>query len=284
VHATYAQHLPQIDTDVAWHCGNLLQPGVAESIVARVRPTHLLHLAWYAVPGKFWDSPQNLLWLRASIELALAFVEHGGARMVATGTCAEYDCRYGYLSEDLTPIMPRTAYAQSKDACRRALEVLQGHGRLQLAWGRVFYLYGPHEPAGRLVSSVASALAHGNPVPCTEGSQLRDYTHVEDIANALVTLLEHDRSGIFNIGSGIAVTVHDLVRQLAVEFGAQSLVRFGALPSHVDEPAMIVADNRRLLSLGWKPHFSLTAGLAHTAAWWRAQCGATTGKLKQERL
>ena len=53
-------------------------------------PTHLLHLAWYAEPGLFWRSPENLRWVEASLRLLRAFAEHGGQRAVMAGSCAEY--------------------------------------------------------------------------------------------------------------------------------------------------------------------------------------------------
>ena len=59
--------------------------------VQRVKADHLLHLAWYAEPGKFWNAPENLDWVAASIRLVREFSNAGGHRVVVAGSCAEYD-------------------------------------------------------------------------------------------------------------------------------------------------------------------------------------------------
>ena len=51
----------------------------------------------------------------------------------------------------------------------------------ELAWGRIFFLYGPGEPDGRLVPAVGRALLAGEPVPTTRGEQMRDFMHVDDV-------------------------------------------------------------------------------------------------------
>ena len=56
-----------------------------------LRPSHLLHFAWYVTPGKFWTSPENIDWLQASLDLVTSFLDCGGERSVIAGTCAEYD-------------------------------------------------------------------------------------------------------------------------------------------------------------------------------------------------
>ena len=69
---------------------DLLEPGAAERADrASCRPTHLLHLAWYAEPGEYWTSPENLDWVEASLRLLRAFERRAGA--VFAGTCAEYE-------------------------------------------------------------------------------------------------------------------------------------------------------------------------------------------------
>ena len=52
---------------VIWHNSDLLSPGSPVRLVAKIEPEYLLHLAWYAVPGKFWESAENTEWVRASL-------------------------------------------------------------------------------------------------------------------------------------------------------------------------------------------------------------------------
>ena len=118
---------------------DLLAPGLAEALVREVRPTHLLHLAWYAEHHAYWTAPQNLDWVGASLRLVRAFAEQGGTRAVLAGTCAEYDWTQGVCVEGATPIRPRGLYGVAKDAVRRVVEAFAAGAGLSAAWGRIFF-------------------------------------------------------------------------------------------------------------------------------------------------
>lgn len=257
-------------SDVAWHVVDLFDVTQVAPTLARVRPTHLLHLAWETTPGSYWTSPENLGWVRASLALAEAFVRAGGQRFVAAGTCAEYDWRYGYCTEGLTPTTPVTLYGAAKHATQSVIAAYAATASLSWAWGRVFFLYGPDEPVPRLVPSVARALVRGDPAACSHGRQVRDFLHVQDVADAFVALLGSDVSGAVNIGSGEPVTIARVVELLASAARRPDLVRLGALPARADEPPVLVPDVKRLRTeVGWAPKYTLERGLEETLAFWR---------------
>ena len=83
-------------------------------LLTEVAPTHLLHFAWYAEPGKYQQSAENARWREAGGELLRAFAASGGRRAVFAGTCFEYDLAYGECYERLTPCAPATPYGASK--------------------------------------------------------------------------------------------------------------------------------------------------------------------------
>ncbi|HEX8723371.1 MAG TPA: NAD(P)-dependent oxidoreductase [Pyrinomonadaceae bacterium] len=259
----------------AWHECDLLRPGAPAELAERVRPTHLLHLAWEATPGKFWTAPENLDWTRASMELLGGFARAGGRRVVAAGTCAEYDwAGDGLCSESSTRLAPATLYGVCKNALREVLEAYARRSGLSAAWGRLFFLYGPHEYPERFVPSVVRGLLRGERVPCSHGAQVRDFLHAEDAASAFVALLESGAEGAFNVASGEAVALREVVRLVSEHLGAHGLVDFGALPAPPGEPAVLAADTRRLRAeAGWSPRRGLAEGLAQTAEWWRAREG-----------
>jgi nucleoside-diphosphate-sugar epimerase len=238
---------------------------------ARVRPTHLLHLAWYAEPGKYWTSLENYRWVSASVEVARMFREHGGQRMIATGTCAEYDSAFPVCREDETPLRPATPYGIAKDATRRLLESYAQQSGLSLAWARIFFLYGPGERTERLVPAVIRPLLRGEDAACTEGRQVRDFLHVRDVAAALVDTLLSDVIGAVNIASGEGIPVRQLVTEIATEIGGTGQPRFGSIPPR-DEPPSIVADVTRLRhAVGFQPRFRRDEGLRDAIRWWRQQ-------------
>jgi nucleoside-diphosphate-sugar epimerase len=239
--------------------------------LTRVRPTHLLHLAWYAEPGKYWTSLENYRWVSASVELARLFREHGGQRMVATGTCAEYDSAFPICSEDETPLRPTTPYGVAKDATRRLLEAYAQQSGLSLAWARIFFLYGPGERTERLVPAVIRPLLRGEDAACTEGRQVRDFLHVRDVAAALVHTLLSEVTGAVNIASGDGIPVRQLVTEIANEIGGTGQPRFGSMPPR-DEPPSIVAEVTRLRdAVGFTPRLKRDEGLRDTIRWWRQQ-------------
>ncbi len=262
---------------VLWHPADLLDPRGIARLLADVRPTHLMHLAWYADPRDYRTSPENLAWCQAGIELVRRFVESGGRRAVFAGTCFEYDPRYGYCSEGLTPEASSTLYAACKNSLRQVTAKYAADVGLSAAWARVFYLYGPFEPPSRLVPSVILSLLKGARAACTDGRQLRDFLHVEDVASALAIILDSSVEGSVNIGSEEPVSIRAIVEIIARQLDASGRVDFGARqPAPTDAP-VVIADVRRLRDeVGWTPRFSLNDGLATTIDWWRARLAAGT--------
>jgi nucleoside-diphosphate-sugar epimerase len=271
-HAHGAADLPA-DEDVVWHVADLLDPASASDLVDRVRPTDLLHLAWYAEPGRFWTSPENERWLAASRVLLGAFAAAGGRRAVVAGTCAEYDWSPGGVCrEDVTPLRPATPYGRAKAALHADVARSYGQaGMPTLGWGRIFFLYGPGEHPDRLVSSVIGALLDGRPAPCSHGRQVRDFLHVADVAAAFVALLDAGHvNGAVNIASGRPVTIADLVGLIGRACDRPDLIELGAIPARPDEPPVLVADVERLRTdVGFVSDHSLADGIASTVDWWR---------------
>jgi hypothetical protein len=84
-------------SDVTWHQCDLLNGRQTEALLGQIRPSHLLHTAWYVAPGKFWSAPENLLWVQASLTLMLAFQAVGGQGWPKAGDAGDGRriCRVG---------------------------------------------------------------------------------------------------------------------------------------------------------------------------------------------
>lgn len=233
VHATSRGPAPAwLPAEVRWHAVDLLAPDGPRRLVEETVPEAVLHLAWEATPGRFWVSPLNLDWVGATLRLALSLAESGECRrLVGAGTCAEYDWTAGWCVEGVTHLAPTTLYAASKDATRRVLETYGDQVGLEVAWGRVFFLYGPHEHPDRLVSSVARRLLAGERAPTSHGRQRRDFMHVSDVAGALsALLLAEGVTGAVNIAGGRPVAVADVIGTVADEAGRPDLVGWDEVP------------------------------------------------------
>ena len=270
VHAVSSRAAGVTTSGIHWHQADLLEAHESASLVLEVRPTHLLHLAWHAVPGKYWSSTENIRWVRASLSLLQSFAEQGGERVVMAGTCAEYDWKDGFCSEKSTRLVPATLYGVCKHALQLMLAAYAAETNLSAAWGRLFSLYGPHENPDRLVASVIRSLLKNDAARCSAGDQQRDFLFVEDAASALVTLLKSDVRGPVNVASGQALAVKEVVRRIAELLNRPELLEFGAISTAPYDPPLLVADVGRLQKeVGWTPRFDLNQGLALTIDSWR---------------
>lgn len=253
-----------------WHQVDLLDMKQSSKLLATICPTHLLHFAWYAKPGEYWNSLENIQWVEGSLHLLRAFHMNGGKRVVMAGTCAEYDWHHGCCSEQVTPLAPSTLYGTCKNALQSLLKDFSRVTGLSSGWGRIFFLYGPHENPNRIVSSVILNLIQDKVAPCSHGNQIRDFLHVKDVASAFVALLKSDVTGPVNIASGNPIMLKEVILSIADKLKRNELIRFGEVSSALNEPKSLTAEVKRLNSeVGWKPSYDLDRGLMQTINWWK---------------
>lgn len=270
VHATYHTRPSNDIENVYWHKANLLMSDDVFRLMHQVRPTHLLHFAWYVEHGKFWNAPENWDWLNASQYLINEFELCGGKRVVCAGTCAEYDwtsLTANSICDELhTPLIPITQYGKSKYAFYKFIE----SKKLNFAWGRIFFPYGPGEPAKKLVASVILALLRDEVAKTTHGQQIRDFMYVKDVADAFVALLDCNVQGAINIGSGLPIILRQVIETISDSLDKKDQVEFGTLPSLANDPIALVANPTRLQDeTTWKPKYSVRQGIVETIEWWK---------------
>jgi nucleoside-diphosphate-sugar epimerase len=284
VHTITRQTANDLPPEVIAHPANLLDCDGHRALLERIRPSHLLHSAWYVEHGKYWTAAENALWLKATLSLVEAFCLAGGSRVVGVGTCAEYDWRYGLLVEGETPELPASLYGAAKLAAGTNGAALAAAHGVGFSWARIFFPYGPGEPVNRLIPHVITSLLEGKPARCTHGGQFRDFLHVADVGAALAGLLDANLCGPVNIGSGVPITIGDVASRLAAALGRPELLMLGAVPDTESSPRMILASTDRLVEgMGWAPQHSLDEGLALTIDWWRTAItlGRNHGILKK---
>ncbi len=167
--------------------------------------------------------------------------------------------------------LAETLYAAAKLSLCLLGQQMAAENGFGFAWGRLFYLYGPYEDSRRMVPALIGALRRGERFPATPGEQVRDYIHAEDVATALWALAAGSHEGIFNVSSGVPITIRQLMETIGEIGGRTDLIDFGTLPYRQWEPMFICGDNRKLRGTGWTPKYTLRGGLEHTAAWWERQ-------------
>lgn len=199
----------------------------------------VIHVAWYAEPGKYLQSAKNIDCLAGTLQLAKGAARSKVRRFIGIGTCFEYDLTGGMLSIE-TPLRPLTPYAGAKAAAFMALSQWLPLQEVEFAWCRLFYLYGDGEDERRLVPYLRSKLTSGEPAELTSGNQIRDFLDVSEAGRMIVKTALSNQQGPVNICSGIPITVRQLAEQIAEEYGCRDLLKFGARPDNLIDPPCVV--------------------------------------------
>jgi nucleoside-diphosphate-sugar epimerase len=233
--------------------------------IATFAPDVCLHTAWITAPGIYLESPEN----ERFRDWSLAFVQQlhnlGVAHIIALGTCVEYAIGAEPLNEERSPVKPTTTYARCKDQLRRALEERARADGFGFCWTRVFYPYGPGEHPSRLCSSLIAKLRRGEEVMLKTPDSIKDFIYIDDLAEALLTVVNKRFRGIINLGTGQGTAILQMAGFIGQCLGRTDLVRVASKPEPDPFP-YVVADATRLKSLGWRQRVSWEEGLRRMLA------------------
>lgn len=219
-----------------------------------------------------FDAQVNIL---GGINLLEAAVASGVKRFIYIGTAGA-----GYGEPDRMPvpedypINPITPYGISKHTVEHYLftfRFLYGLSYVVLRYGNV---YGPRQSsqgeAGVFAIFSEQMLAGVQPVIYGDGTKVRDYVYISDVAAANLAALERGDNEIFNISSGVQTTdqeVFNLVREL---LGKMVRPKYAARrPGEIDRICLDISKADRIL--GWKPRISLAEGARRTTAYFEEQ-------------
>ncbi|MCM1010134.1 MAG: NAD(P)-dependent oxidoreductase [Fusobacterium sp.] len=246
---------------------NLMDSAAVDNFLKEHNFENLIHLAWYVGP-KCHVADLNIDWTIATLNLLKSFKENGGKRFAGAGTISEYEYKYGYLLEDETPTDPQTLYGNSKNAIFNIAKVYCKQNGIDFKWPRIFNLYGPAEKPQRLMPSVINSCLKGEDVKVSDCLKFQDYLHVEDTARGIVDVFESDIQGAVNICSGKPVQLRVIVEKIAELTNFKGKILWGAIPAAFGDD-LVVGNNEKLKSTGWKPKYDLETGLTQTINWWR---------------
>ncbi|MEG2697653.1 MAG: NAD(P)-dependent oxidoreductase [Ruthenibacterium sp.] len=154
-------------------------------------------------------------------------------------------------------------YTYTKKQLNDMGRYLAGLGHVQFINIELENYYGPHEPAERFLPQCIRSLAAGEPVLLTSGEQHRDFVHIEDVLDALMRCIAHERlPNYFDvpIGSGEAPSIHELITYLAALLHSPSELRFGAVTARQNEPSCC-ADLSAYLMMGGAVRWPWRQGL-----------------------
>ena len=250
------------------HQLDLLDAAAVESFMARERFTHLLHFAWY-VGLEAHVHNLNMSWLTTSLHLLECFANWGGKHFLGVGTCAEYEYKYGFMREDETPTNPGTLYGDGKNSLYRMARIYCAKNGLRFQWLRPFNCFGYGDKRSfRLIPSVIASCLRGEDVRISHCLNYKDFLYIKDTARGIVDVFESELTGAVNICSGKPVQLRTIVEEIAKFTDLRGKILWGALPG-APKHEILVGDNSKLCSIGWKQKYDLESGLKETIQEWK---------------
>ena len=246
-------------------------------LMRQVRCQAVIHFAAFAAVGESMREPERYFAnnVSGSLSLLTAMVETGVKHMVFSSTAAVYGEPAGSPILESFPIQPVNPYGESKVMVETMLRWFgQIHGLTSVCL-RYFNACGAdpqgrlgeeHEPETHLIPLVLRAVSTGRPVtifgndyPTPDGTCIRDYIHVDDLAQAHILALDHLMSGgaseQFNVGTGLGHSVLEIIRTVEEVIGSKVPHVIG--PRREGDPPSLVAGSSRLREkLGWEPRYA----------------------------
>lgn len=239
--------------------GSLAEP--PWDIVDAFHPDTALHLAWITTPGGYLDSPENETLVRQSESLFHGLRALGVRYIAGTGTGIEYAPSDKQLLEDSSPLKPLFAYSRAKvETCLR-LKRSSEETQTPWSWFRLFYPYGEGEHPLRLPTALMRKLMRGEAVELKTPDSVKDYIHVSDAAEAILTSIELQLQGPVNIGTGTGVKILDMTKTIAQIGGFDPGHITRATSPNSEVFSVTVADTKKLRHTGWRPKVRLEEGL-----------------------
>jgi UDP-glucose-4-epimerase GalE len=262
-------------------------------------PTAVLHFAALAYPGESMAKPDIYFDnnVNGTLSLLLAMKETGIRAMIASSSCAVYGAIQSFPVSEDSPCHPINPYGASKLMMETMQEDFSRAFGLRRFSLRYFNAAGA-DPAGELGEShdpephlIPNALlvaagrqthleVHGGDYPTPDGTCIRDFLHVSDLAQAHVVamkaLLAGSVGGVLNLGTGIGCSVRQVAAQVSALTGRAVPLRVG--PRRPGDPPILVADARRSTDLGITyPRSDMETMISTAWAWTQSRLSSRKG-------
>ena len=246
---------------VTWIDADLLKiDDSAQLEIERFSPECCVHLAWAGLPD--YSLRMCLANLTAGIQLFHLLNKLGCRKIIGVGTCWEYGACTGQIQESF-PGFELNLFAAHKTALREIGQSLIMGADRRFIWARIFFVYGARQRSTSLIPSAHISIKRGEVPKINTLEAINDFVHVQDVASALLHLLENgDAIGTYNIGSGQPTSVAEVVNAIALQMGRE----LPYLNPNLKLDNGFWADINRLKSLGWKPVHTLRSGIGQVVS------------------
>lgn len=280
-------HRAAIDCRARFVRGDLRNAKAVEDALEEVRPDAVMHFAAYALVGESMENPaayfeNNVV---GSLNLAEAMRKAGVRRVVFSSTCATYGYPAQLPITEETPQRPVNPYGESKLMVERVLSWYQKAYGFEPVFLRYFNAAGAteqfgedHDPETHLIPNLMRVAlgrqpairVFGTDYATPDGTCIRDYIHIVDLAEAHIRALESRETGAFNLGNGRGYSVREVI-EAAREVTGRPIPEEAAPRRPGDPDRLVAAADRARERLRWRPRLAeLRSIVASAWAWHRA--------------
>lgn len=191
-------------------------------------------------------------------------------KFVQIGSSAEYG-RLRSPQREKSKCNPQLIYGQAKLQGTVFLKEQFKKFNFPVTILRLYQAYGPKQDINRFIPIVIDACKNGKEFPCSNGTQKRDFTYIQDVVEAIILTLNNKKSSgeIINIGSGKTIKLKDIIFKI-VEIFKRGKPMFGTIKMRRDEIIDIKPDIKKAkLFLKWKPKITFDKGLRKTIKFYK---------------
>ncbi len=280
-------HRAAVDPRARLVVGDLREPLAIREAMAAAKPDAVVHFAAYALVGESMQEPHKYFEnnVGGGLNLLDAMLRVGVRKIIFSSTCATYGQPEVMPMTEALPQRPTNPYGESKLMFETALRWEEERRGLRPVFLRYFNACGAtekygedHEPETHLIPNVLKVAlgqapavpVFGDDYPTPDGTCIRDYIHIVDLARAHILALEKDVVGAFNLGTGTGFSVKQVVETCREATGHPIPVALS--PRRPGDPACLVAGAAKARDvLGWNPrHPDLKTIVQHAWNWHRA--------------
>jgi UDP-glucose 4-epimerase len=283
----YQGHRAAVNPEAAFFEADLADASAVRRVLGEFAPDSIMHFAAYTLVGESVENPFKYLGesVQNAINLISAAVDHGVKRFIFSSTANLFDEPERIPIAADERIVPGSPYGESKYFVERILHWAHRTKGLRYACLRYFNAAGctatkgeDHDPETHLIPLVIqvalgqrdSIKIFGDDYPTPDGTCVRDYIHVEDLASAHLLALEalQEREVLhYNLGNGNGFSVKEVIETVRAVSGRE--VKAEVTARRTGDPATLIADSTRIREeLGWKPKHADLRSIVQSAWTW----------------
>ena len=264
-------HRCNVPPEVKLVVGDLRNAKEIEAAMMAACPDVVMHFAAYALVGENMANPMMYFDnnVKGGANLLLAMEKVECKRIIFSSTCASYGEPEALPIEEIMPQRPTNPYGQSKLMFEQMANWLAETKGFRPTFLRYFNAAGAvpdlglgedHEPETHIIPNVLKVAlgqkdcveVYGNDYPTPDGTCIRDYIHLEDLASAHVLALEKDALGAYNLGTGQGVSVEEVIETCRRVTGLPIPVKMCSRRAG-DPPALYASGRKARSMMGWNP-------------------------------